>query len=227
MSQEIATIDNGRELEEYNFSNVLSPDGALSVANTIKRYSTQNGLVVKIQGRDYPQVEAWQYAGLLLGLFPRVLSVENLSTDGEYKYRAEVAVVKAQTGETVAVGVGICSNKESKKRNFDEYAICSMAQTRATGKAFRLLMGWMFKLAGMETTPAEEMEEQNPEIEHQKPSSQAVISEFKRFAIRALSTCENAKDVESLVKLAPTLKEDAEFIDKARGRYKELANVSK
>ena len=39
----------------------------------------------------------------------------------------------------------------------DEYAILSMAQTRAIGKAFRNLIGWVIKMAGYESTPAEEM----------------------------------------------------------------------
>ena len=44
------------------------------------------------------------------------------------------------------------------KRSFDEYAICSMAQTRAVGKAYRLLIGWLMKSAGYEATPLEEMD---------------------------------------------------------------------
>src|SRR6185369_14512327 len=44
------------------------------------------------------------------------------------------------------------------KRRFDEYAIASMAQTRAIGKGFRNLLGWLMKAAGVEATPAEEMD---------------------------------------------------------------------
>jgi hypothetical protein len=54
--------------------------------------------------------------------------------------------------------VAICSNKEGNKRQWDEYAILSMAQTRATGKAFRNLISWLMKAAGFEATPAEEMD---------------------------------------------------------------------
>ena len=54
--------------------------------------------------------------------------------------------------------MAICTNKEPGKTNFDEYAVASMAQTRAVGKAFRLKIGWLLKIAGYETTPAEEMD---------------------------------------------------------------------
>jgi hypothetical protein len=53
-------------------------------------------------------------------------------------------------------GIAICSNKEAIKRNFEEYAIASMAQTRAEGKAYRMLLSWLISAAGYETTPAEE-----------------------------------------------------------------------
>ena len=33
----------------------------------------------------------------------------------------------------------------------------SMAQTRALGKAYRMALGWIMKMAGYEATPAEEM----------------------------------------------------------------------
>ena len=228
MSQEIIIPEETQtQVVEYNFERVLAPGGAIELANTIKDYAVSQNLVSNIKGKAYPNVEAWQYAGLLLGLFPRVTKVENLSTDKEYKYRAEVEIRKA-SGEVVSTGVGVCSNKEAKKKYFEEYAICSMAQTRATGKAFRLLVGWMFKLADLEATPAEEMEEENPEVERKGPTSGVILKEFKDFAIEAIKSCSTAGQVEELVALAPTLKEtDAKFIDTARGMYKSLANVSK
>jgi hypothetical protein len=48
----------------------------------------------------------------------------------------------------------------SDERNWshrDDYALRSMAQTRAVAKALRLCLGWIMSLAGYEATPAEEM----------------------------------------------------------------------
>lgn len=225
--QEIIQIEKTQEVTQFNFERVLAPGGAIELANTIKDYAVSQNLVSNIKGKSYPNVEAWQYAGLLLGLFPRVVSVENLSTDKEYKYRAEVEIRKTN-GEVVSTGVGVCSNKEGTKKYFEEYAICSMAQTRATGKAFRLLIGWMFKLADLEATPAEEMEEQNPSIEKTGPSVSAMKKEYKDFVLEAVKCCVNAEDVKQLGILASSfLKDnpDAEVIDVFRDQYKTLSNV--
>jgi hypothetical protein len=74
---------------------------------------------------------------------------------------AEVNICRFGSNDIITKGVAICSNKEANKRQWDEYAILSMAQTRATGKAFRNLLSWLMKAAGFEATPAEEMDFKN------------------------------------------------------------------
>lgn len=222
--------DHQHAIVEYQFSNVLNPEGANEIAKTIKHYATQNELVENIKGKPYPMVEAWQYAGLLLGLFPRVTKVEDLSKGDEIKYRAEVEVINKQTGEVMSSGIAICSNKESKKKYFEEYAICSMAQTRATGKAFRLLMGWMFKLAGFEGTPAEEMEEENTNVKTQGPTVGAITKEYRAFVMEAIKCCYNARDVRRLAAIAQTFMKidpDAEVIDTCRKQFEMLSDLGK
>lgn len=127
------------------------------MAIALKRYIIAENLYTNIVGKNYVHVEGWQYAGGLLGTYPRVVAIENLSTVQEMKWKAEVEIVNIKTKEIVGRGFAICSNKESKKRSFDEYAILSMAQTRAIGKAYRNMIGWVMKLAGYEATPKEEM----------------------------------------------------------------------
>lgn len=136
---------------------LTNPSSIMAFATNIKELIVQNKLYTDIKGKNYVNVEGWQIAGAFTGVFPVVESVENLS-DGEiYKYRAEVSLYD-QSGAKVGSGVAICTNKEAGKKNFDEYAIASMAQTRAVGKAFRMKIGWLLKIAGYETTPAEEMD---------------------------------------------------------------------
>jgi hypothetical protein len=97
-------------------------------------------------------------AGASLGLFPIITSVQDLSSETEVKYMATCEVRSYQDNKLVSVGIAICSNKEGSKKFFDEYAILSMAQTRAVGKAFRNQLAWLMKAAGFEATPAEEMD---------------------------------------------------------------------
>lgn len=136
---------------------LTSPSDIMGFATNLKDLIVQNKLFTNIKGKNYVNVEGWQIAGAFTGVFPVVEAVENLS-DGEfYKYRAEVSL-RDKDGNKVGSGVAICTNHEAGKKNFDEYAVASMAQTRAAGKAFRMKLGWLLKVAGYETTPAEEMD---------------------------------------------------------------------
>jgi len=127
------------------------------MANLVKSYVVKNNLYVPIVGKNYVMVEGWQFAGGMMGLFPRVVKVENIGT---MKWMAQVEIVNSKTKEVLSSGFAICSKEENKKASFDEYAILSMAQTRAIGKAYRNLIGWVMKLAGYESTPAEEIKGQ-------------------------------------------------------------------
>jgi hypothetical protein len=104
-------------------------------------------------------VEGWQFAGGLLGMLPNVAEVKEISPN---KWLAKVEIINQKTLEIVSTGFALCSKEEMKKKTFDEYAILSMAQTRAIGKAYRNTIGWIMKIAGYESTPAEEMVNTQP-----------------------------------------------------------------
>ena len=139
--------------------NIGSPAELLEFAKTLKTFIIEQELYTNISGKNYVHVEGWQFAGAVMGMSAVVTKVERLefeSAEGEVKYRAEVEIVK--DGDVIGSGIAICSNRETKKRSFDEYAVASMAQTRAIGKAYRNLLGWLMKLAGYEAIPSEEMD---------------------------------------------------------------------
>ena len=162
---------------------MVNKDSMLSLSNELKRFVKDAHLVSNIKGKDYCNVEAWQMAGASLGLFPIITSVEDLSKEGEIKYMATCEVRSYQDNKLVSVGIAICSNKEGSKKFFDEYAILSMAQTRAVGKAFRNQLAWLMKAAGFEATPAEEMDfvvqpiKMNVPSEPENHSAKEVIAE--------------------------------------------------
>lgn len=156
---------------------LTSPSDILKFATNLKEMIVQNKLYTSIKGKNYINVEGWQIAGAFTGTFPIVESVENLSDDKCYRYRAEVSL-HDKDGNKVGYGVAICTNKEAGKTNFDEYAVASMAQTRAVGKAFRMKIGWLLKVAGYETTPAEEMDAVMAEVVEEEPKPSKV--DFKQ-----------------------------------------------
>ena len=137
------------------------PFQMVQMATLLKNHIVKNELFVPIAGRNYVMVEGWQFAGGLLGMFPRITEVKELSPN---KWMAKAEIINQKTLEVVSTGFALCSKSELKKKTFDEYAILSMAQTRAIGKAFRNLIGWIMKIAGYESTPAEEIQGKNENI---------------------------------------------------------------
>jgi hypothetical protein len=143
---------------------LINSDSMLNLSKDLAKLIKEKGLSSNIQGKQFVNVEGWQFAGASLGLMPIITETTDLTRRGtepgqvEIKYIAKCEVRNINTGQLVATGVAICSNFEHSKKRFDEYAILSMAQTRAIGKAYRNLLAWLMKAAGFEATPAEEMD---------------------------------------------------------------------
>lgn len=168
-------------MNEVAVFDLSAPAQALQVAEILQKFVKDKNLTATIQGKKYPLVEAWQFAGSQLGLYPHLIDITNLSDDHEIKYLARVEIRKIESGQCVGLGIALCSNKEASKKRFDEYAILSMAQTRATGKAFRNLLAWLMKAAGFEATPAEEMD-----FKITEPDLSDVPAESERQILRNL-----------------------------------------
>jgi hypothetical protein len=161
------------ELQKTNPSyELINKDSMLQLSNELSKLIREKGLSSNIQGKQFVNVEGWQFAGASLGLMPIITSTQDLSNENTIKYMATCEVRNINTGNVVATGIALCSNAEKTKRYFDEYAILSMAQTRAIGKAYRNLLAWLMKAAGFEATPAEEMDFQHDEPK--KPSKPVV-----------------------------------------------------
>lgn len=126
------------------------------IANTLTPLVEQAKLYSMINGRKYVTVDGWNTMLSMLGVFPAVEYSRKLERENETCYEARVNLTTLE-GKVVGSGEAICSSKERNWANRDEFAIKSMAQTRATGKAARIGFSWIMKLAGYEPTPAEEM----------------------------------------------------------------------
>ena len=148
---------------------LINKDSMLQLATELSQLIKEKGLSSNIQGKQFVNVEGWQFCGASLGLMPIITSTQDLSNETAIKYMATCEVRNITTGQLVATGIALCSNAEKTKRYFDEYAILSMAQTRAIGKAYRNLLAWLMKAAGFEATPAEEMDFAKEETPTKKP----------------------------------------------------------
>jgi hypothetical protein len=156
---------------------LINKDSMLQLATELSQLIKEKGLSSNIQGKQFVNVEGWQFCGASLGLMPIITSTQDLSNETAIKYMATCEVRNITTGQLVATGIALCSNAEKTKRYFDEYAILSMAQTRAIGKAYRNLLAWLMKAAGFEATPAEEMDFAKEEAPTKKPKVVEVVAE--------------------------------------------------
>jgi len=143
------------KIESYDISR---SDETLDLAKDLAKFIKDNKLTTNVQGKEFVNVEGWQYAGSRLGIVPIVEHVINVSNEQELKYQAKVTLWDMRHQTTVGAGFAVCSNKESGKKFYQEFAIMSMAQTRAIGKAYRNCLAWIIRAAGYEPTPAEEMD---------------------------------------------------------------------
>src|SRR5262245_17124412 len=141
------------------------------VATTLKDILKQQKLTQRIGTNDHVKVEGWQTLGSMIGVFPVKETVEEIpwpqpmpqSLTGAFSKGLAFgfkASYRAQTlsGAVVGGAEGICKRTESKWVAREDYALMSMAQTRAMSKALKAPLGFIVTMAGYEATPVEEMD---------------------------------------------------------------------
>ena len=148
--------------------------------------------------KDYPKVDWWTSMGFALNLIPRLVGEVQTVRGGDFL--ATIEVWQVDKGVLVTRAEGFCSMSEEMKghaRWRDEYAARAMAQTRAIGRAFRGPLGGLAALAGLETTPAEEMtfrREHKGETPHQSTGRPKSAPAAPQAASRRPSTDERQAD---------------------------------
>jgi len=170
---------------------------ATEIAKELKNIIQDAKLTQKISGRDFVKVEGWTSMLAMLGVNPILVSNNRIDREDEVAYEATVEL-QSRDGNIIGRGEAICSNSERNWKNRDEYAIKSMAATRATGKAARLSFSWIMTLAGYDPTPAEEMPVyDNPSKSHAGVSDPSE-EKSKSNLSRALKKIPVAKDWQEL-----------------------------
>lgn len=125
---------------------------AVRVADALKSVIRSKKLIANIQGKEFLTVEAWTTLGAMLGVFP----FTEWTRPTENGWEARV-VVRTREGIDIAAAEAQCTRDEKSWGKRDDYALRSMAQTRAVSKAMRLPLGFVATLAGYEATPADEV----------------------------------------------------------------------
>jgi hypothetical protein len=115
----------------------------------------------------------------MMGVFPEVVRTERLPDGENITFLAEVRL-KTPDGRVISSAQSIWSSTEHNMKGKELYVIFSMAQTRATGKAFRLAFSWIIKMAGFDPTPAEEVP-RDIKPQDPKPTVETVKTEHGTF----------------------------------------------
>lgn len=177
---------------------------ATKVANVLKGVITQQQLAKRINNRDHVLVEAWTTLASMLGVsgvlvwsrriepmteYPvEVIHYEYVTDNGRRvkreKGRSNYVVkgwdwearveVHTPDGRVIGAAEAMCSRGEHTWATREDFALRSMASTRAMSKALRGPLGFVVVLAGYNPTPAEEMgEPDEPTAQAPPPRQQA------------------------------------------------------
>lgn len=133
------------------------------MAEALAAFVDNRGMTQVISGRKYVVAEGWSYMGAMLGVHARtVRSVPMRDAEGIIQgYEAEVQLI-TRDGAVVGGAWAECSRTERDwgwhptGRNGQalqarpDAALRSMAQTRATNKAYRMTFGFIMKAAGFD-----------------------------------------------------------------------------
>lgn len=182
-TNEVAIVEHDQSsLPDYAILNPDIPmrakiDVATDVADCLSNLVKSQGLVVTgLNGRnkdaEYVTVEGWEVLGTMLGIVPVTTIIDEMKNDKGrvigYRARATLYQNPIIENDNIVGGTVIArAEATADKSGFqkDLFAIASMAQTRALGKAYRMGLSWIMKMAGFEGTFAEDMPRYKPKRE--------------------------------------------------------------
>lgn len=151
---------------------VQSPDEVITFAQEVAKklmdIVDSEGLAKAFKPRGKPHIfyEGW---ATVARFYNCTIAAEDAEPVGEMdsKYRFPAFKAKANLldidGRIIGSATAYCGRDENNWKSRDNYAIASMAQTRAGSKAARMVFSWVVVLAGYSATPAEEMDGIFPE----------------------------------------------------------------
>lgn len=125
---------------------------ATEVADALRDVLRSQGMIQRIANRDHVKVEGWTTLGAMLGVTP--VCVWTRPVDKGWEARVEARTLD---GRIIGAAEAECLRSESTWKSRDDFAIRSMAQTRATSKALGSVLRFVVTLAGYSGTPAEEV----------------------------------------------------------------------
>lgn len=148
-TEQVSEIDFIDKLEKFE-------KVATKTKNIILKLGWYDPIRTQQGERKYPRFEATSFVALLFNITARVVKI----TKYDNKVEATAEALHIPTGRIVGMGHGVCSKTERGKENFTEQQLIGLASTRACHRALKQLMSPFISMLGLETTPAEELNEE-------------------------------------------------------------------
>ena len=161
-----------------------SLDEASAKARVMKKIISENNLAVKIGADEHIKVEGWITLATAYGCTAQI--VWSRKIEGYIQaYEAKAEVLKQTPNGVVVIGSAEaeCGTRGDGRWENEsaEYAVRSMAQTRAISKAIASVLRWVVVLAGYHGTPYDEM----PNVKKTGPDTFAASSRGGGGSIKA------------------------------------------
>ena len=167
------------------------------MASVLNDIIDKQEMFVKISGKKHVKVDGWCTLGTFLGVLP---VEEEVKEEGRGWY-AKVNLVNKNNGMVIGGASSICTRDENRWKDAPDYAVRSMAVTRATGKAYRLAFSWIMCMAGYNPTPYEEMPIEDQTIEAKPGSPRSDTTGKKASARKVIFDAKNQAFLDKLEKV--------------------------
>ena len=155
MTSEIAVIE-GRDISPMDLL-----EAGQAQAQALMEFARRADAIVTINGNEYVKVEGWCLIGKANNTHAATEWTRPVLNDSGDVIAYEAKVTLMKDGAVVGSAISECGMDENvakgRRDRSGHNAAKSMAQTRATSKAFRMSFSWVAVLAGYKATPAEEM----------------------------------------------------------------------
>lgn len=129
-----------------------------------------------IQGRNYLTVQGAQAIASSLGYTSGTASLRHVEPTESVAGYWEATCTVLLNGVTVGSGIGSVFDDERPWNTRPQFARQMMAQTRATGRALKGVMGWAFAALDYEGSIAEEMPEEASRMPQDAPAPRKALA---------------------------------------------------
>jgi hypothetical protein len=135
---------------------------------------------LKLNGQTYLYFEHWQTIAKFFNCSVGTHSTDEILREGKNWGFDAKANLYNKDGVIVGGAEASCMRDEKTWASKPDFQLKSMAQTRAMAKALRSYFGFVAVLAGIEATPAEEMDDVKPHIPiNQQPPQQLQVAQWQ------------------------------------------------